>query len=1018
MSRSVRLLLLAVLATCMLVLPAAAAHASFGPESWFAANCKVSTCEKAAKPEEELAKAKAEGYSQAAGHPPFGVTDFKLKRVEIPQLVHGQFAPEGNLKNLRVDVAPGVSTSPEAVAKCSVKAFTSTLAEPKKGLYLAPECAEVGPESSLIGENIVKTVVPIENETTPPFKEGEFADVEFKGKVYNLEQTTGLASLFGVAIEIVPGVLYAHTFIEGNVEWGKEEQGTNEGDYHDYFVIKNITPGLLESRLIFNGNIGTGGFLTNPSSCVGPGPHTTTHWRGESYEGATALAAYTTPIGAENCGSVPFSPTFSLKAAAKQFDQPNGITTELEIPHNPNPAELDSSQLKAASVQMPEGMTLNPSAAAGLTACTPAQARIHSATSGVACPTSSQLGTVKLEVPQLPAGSLTGNVYLGGPESGPITGPPYIVYLDAESARYGVSVRIKGEAFPNLATGQVTTYFTENPEQPFTNAILHFKEGALAPIANPLVCGTATTLTTLTPFSGTAAKSPSSSFTVDSNGLGGACSTPPPFSLSQSTQSTNPNAGGHTFFTFNLARSDGQQYLGQVRTVLPAGLEGAVPQVTQCAEALANAGTCPVSSQIGTAVVQAGAGATPFTFSGPVYFTGPYNGAPFGMSIAVPAIAGPFNLGNVVTRAMINVDPYTGRVIATAVLPRIVGGVPIRVKNISVTVSKSNFLYNPTSCGALATESTLSGYTLVNGAITGTQLLSTPFSVGQCSRLQFKPSFNATSNAKTSKANGASLETTIKQAAGQANIRSVKVQLPIQLPSRLTTLQQACLAATFEANPFNCPKGSFVGGVRANTPLLPAKMTGPAILVSHANAAFPDLDLVLQANGVRVILVGNTDIKKGITTTTFAATPDAPVSSATVNLPIGPHSALAAFGNLCAKSLLLPTTIVGWNGTTTKQNTKILVRGCPVKILRHRVRGNAAFVTVQTFAAGRVSGGGGGLATVFRRLRGPATITLRVPLSRSGQNRGRPFSTRLRVGFVPSSHREHASISFARVAFF
>jgi hypothetical protein len=714
---------------------------------------------------------------------------------------------------------------------------------------------------------------------------------------------------------------------------------------------------------------------------------------------------------------VPFAPAFRLKPALTQSDLPDGITTELEIPHSPEPTEREPSQLKTAVVTLPEGMALNESAAHGLEACTPAQIGIHTR-KPVECPGGSKLGTVTLNVPGLPEGALHGNIYLGKPESGPITKPPYIMYLDAESTRYGISVRIKGEVIPNEATGQVTAIFSENPEQPLGNAILSFNPGALAPIANPLLCGIATTATTLTPFSGTPARSPGSSFTVDSNGLGGACPAKPPFSLTQSTQSTNPNAGGHTFFTFNLARADGNQYPGQVRTVLPAGLAGAVPQVAQCGEAQANAGTCPASSQIGTAVVQAGAGATPYTFSGPVYFTGPYNGAPFGMSIVVPAVAGPFNLGNVITRAKVEVDPSTSRVIVTSVLPRIVAGVPIRMKSISVTVSKSNFLYNPTNCGPLATESTLSGYTLVNGPITGTQLLSTPFSVGNCSKLHFKPKFSAASTAKTSKANGASLETTIGYTAGQANLKSITVQLPIQLPSRLTTLQQACLAATFEVNPFNCPKGSFVGGARANTPVLPKKMTGPAILVSHSNLAFPDLDLVLEANGVRVILVGNTDIKKGITTTKFASLPDVPVSSATVNLPIGPHSSLAAFGNLCSKPLLMPTTLVGWNGTSIKQNSRILVRGCPVRIVGHHVSGHAAFVTVETFAGGRVSGSGGGLSTVYRHVRGAARITVRVPLSRSGASRGRPFGTRVRIGFVPSSRSEHASISFAPVTFF
>jgi len=194
------------------------------------------------------------------------------------------------------------------------------------------------------------------------------------------------------------------------------------------------------------------------------------------------------------------------------------------------------------------------------------------------------------------------------------------------------------------------------------------------------------------------------------------------------------------------------------------------------------------------------------------------------------------------------------------------------------------------------------------------------------------------------------------------------VQLPKLLPSRLTTLQKACPAATFESNPFHCPSGSFVGGARANTPTLPGKLTGPAILVSHAAAAFPDLDLVMEANGVRSILVGNTDIKKGITTTTFASTPDVPVSSITVNLPVGAHSALTANGNLCANKLVMPTTITGQNGTVVTQNTTIGVANCGVRIVGHKAVGNTLFLTVQTFGAGRVSGKGSGLATVFRQL--------------------------------------------------
>jgi hypothetical protein len=368
----------------------------------------------------------------------------------------------------------------------------------------------------------------------------------------------------------------------------------------------------------------------------------------------------------------------------------------------------------------------------------------------------------------------------------------------------------------------------------------------------------------------------------------------------------------------------------------------------------------------------------------------------------------------VTTRAKLDIDPYTARVTTTATLPTIVAGIPIRLRSVTVSINKQGFLFNPTSCAALATETTA---TSTQGATVN--LANAPFQVGNCAALKFKPTFKAKSSARTSKANGASLETTLNEVPGQSNIKSVKVQLPKQLPSRLTTLQKACPAATFEANPYHCPAGSFVGGARANTPTLPGKLQGPAILVSHANAAFPDLDLVMEANGVRSILVGNTDIKKGITTTTFASPPDVPVSSITVNLPLGAHSALAANGNLCANPLVMPTTIIAQSGAApVVQNTKIAVAECGVRIVGHKIVGNTAYITVQTFAAGRISGKGANVATRFRKLgKAQKKVTLKVPLSRRGSSRRKPFNVKLRVGFVPKAKGGKSSVAFVTVRF-
>jgi hypothetical protein len=1002
MRSHVRVSLVALIVSASVAVAAPAAQAAFGVESLFASNCQESaTCTKASTESHH-----SEIFTQAAGHPPQGVTDFTIKTFKSG----GVAFPEGNVKNIRTDVGPGESTNPEAVPKCSVANFTGTESEPVPGLpvFTAPNCP-----GSEIGSNTVEVVF----EVAP----GVFKNYVLKGEMYNLEQPQGLASYFGIALNLEPilGVpAYVHTFLEGHIEWGQEARGTNKGDYHDVYEIKNVTPGLISSRIDFEGNIGAGGFLTLPSSCTGTGPQTTTTLHVESYEGESAIAGYSGPLGTEGCkgeglfSSVPFAPAFSLTPETKQSDQPDGLTTELSLPHDSNPEGIDSSQLNTAVIKLPEGMTLNPSAAAGLEACTPAQARIHSSVFGVSCPGAAKIGTVILSVPDLPAESLTGNVYLGGPESGPITGPPYTVYVNAESTRYGVDVRLEGSVVPNETTGQLTATFSKNPEQPFSNIKLKFNGGALAPIANPLVCGSATTATSLTPYTGTAAQSPTSSFTVDSNNSGGACASPLPFTLSQGVANQAPNGGEKTSYALGIARADGQQYLSQIKTTLPAGLVGLLPTVAQCPEAQANSGECPVASKIGVVGVTAGAGPTPYGFNGSVYLTGPYGGAPFGLSIVVPAVAGPFNLGNVVTRGTLNIDPYTARVTATSNLPTIVKGIPLRLKTVVVAINKQGFLQNPTNCGGLATETTLTS------TLGATQTLSTPFQAANCGKLAFKPKFGVATGAKTSKANGASLETTINVPAGSANVKSVLVQLPKQLPSRLTTLQKACPEKTFAANPYTCPSGSFVGGVRANTPTLAAKLKGPAILVSHGGQAFPDLDLLLEGEGVRVILVGNTNIKNGITTTNFATTPDVPVTSITVNLPVGPHSALAANGNLCANKLVMPTTIVGQNGTTFKQNATIKVNNCPVRIAGHKVVGNTAYLTVQTYLPGRISGKGASLATVFRSLKqAKKTATLTVRLSRAGQRRGRPFSTKVRVGFVPKKKGAPSSVAYVTVRF-
>ncbi len=332
-----------------------------------------------------------------------------------------------------------------------------------------------------------------------------------------------------------------------------------------------------------------------------------------------------------------------------------------------------------------------------------------------------------------------------------------------------------------------------------------------------------------------------------------------------------------------------------------------------------------------------GPGSRPLVQQGKVYLTGPYEGAPFGLSIVVPAIAGPYNLGEVVVRAAIRIDENTAAVSvnglhtvvlghsvlspALAGLPGSLDGIPLRVRKLNVEINRGEFELNPTNCAAQAVTATLTSPQNV------TYTASSHFDVGGCGGLAFKPAFSAKTQAKTSRKEGASLTVSIGQGKGEAHIKRVDVQLPRALPSRLTTLQHACTEAQFDSNPKGCPEQSYVGTATATTPLLASPLSGPAILVSRG-AQFPDVDFLLEAEGIKIDVVGHTEIKNKITYSKFETVPDQPIDSFTASFPRGPHSILAANGNLCTQKLAMPTTIEGQDGAIHTQTTTVAVSGC------------------------------------------------------------------------------------------
>jgi Domain of unknown function DUF11 len=681
--------------------------------------------------------------------------------------------------------------------------------------------------------------------------------------------------------------------------------------------------------------------FTNPADCSGEPLATTIHM--DSWQSPGSFNADGSPdLSAPNwvsstsesppvtgCDLLQFNGSITAQPETTQAATPTGLNVELKIPQNEDPGALATPPLRKAVVALPTGMAVNPSAAGGLAACSLAQIGMSASgapnSSQPACPEASRIASIELETPAL-AGVLQGSVYLAAQGENPFHAllAGYIVVDDPTT---GVLIKIPGRIDADPVSGQLVATFDENPQFPFSDLKLHFFGGTRAPLTTPAGCGTYTTSAVLTPWSAPDSGPPatsSDSFQINS-GCGGG------FSPGFSAGTTGNQAGGFAPFTATFSRSDQDQGLSGVSVTTPPGLLGVLRGVERCPEPQANQGTCGQGSLIGHTTVAAGSGSDPYWVQGgQVFLTGPYKGAPFGLSVVVPAVAGPFNLGNVVVRAAIGVDPHTAQItVSSDPLPTILQGIRLDVRTVNVNIDRAGFMFNPTSCEPLS----------VGGSLTSTQgataNVSSRFQAANCASLPFKPSFTVSTQASTSKKRGASLDVRVGYPSGaQANIRSVAVTLPKQLPARLTTIQQACLAATFNANPAACPVGSNIGVATASTPVLSNPVSGPAYLVSHGGAAFPDLVVILQGEGVTLDLIGSIDIKHGVTSSAFDSVPDAPISSFEFKLPEGPHSGLAAVvpakakGSLCGQALTMPTTLTGQNGAVVKQSTKIAVRGC------------------------------------------------------------------------------------------
>jgi hypothetical protein len=925
-------------------------------------------------------------FSQAGGHPWALTTTVRFASEEFPSAeaaLRNPVVPTRDVKDIVVDLPPGLLGDPSAVPQCSL---TEILDKRER----CPDVTQVGwARIVLFGGK--EDAGPIVNLTPEAGQSAEFG-LENETKFTYVLTAHLVRTAAGYGFTVVSKGIPVTELLEVEATFWGVPAAPSHDPQRGLFCTKGRS--VVEPPLYLGCTIPGGApsgeppvpFLTMPTDCAaGPEPGTVRadSWEepgrvsvSGQYEGyAEAHTVFPTvvggpPRGVTGCNLLAFAPTVGVEPDTLLADEPVGLGVDLHVPLVEKPEANATPQLRNAVLTLPEGVSVSPGIVDGIKACEaegPQGINIEGPESEEVglngelqlasghCPDASIVGTAEAITPFL-GEPVKGHLYLARPgcggagqngctEQDALDGNLYRLYLElggtGELAKTGVHFKVALETDANPATGQLTTRALGNPQAPFSDLRIHLNGGPRAPLDNPAVCGPAVTTADFTPWSapgttpegllmpGTPDATPSSFYEVSG------CASPPGLNPGFVAGTVKRQAGQFSSFTLNLSREDREQYVKGIQVHTPPGLLGMLASVPLCGEPEADNGHCSQASRIGSTRAASGAGSHPFEIEGSVYLTGPYRGAPFGLSIVVPVVAGPFNLGLRVVRARIAVDRETSVLTVTTdetgpyAVPQIVFGVPVRLKRITVNIDRPGFMFNPTNCGAQRITASISGS---QGTVAN---VSSPFAAGGCKSLAFKPKFTVSTSGHTSRAKGASLDAKLSYPSGSlgndANIAHVKVDLPKQLPSRLTTLQKACPAAMFNTNPAGCPPGSIVGIVRASTPLLTVGLTGPVYFVSHGGEAFPSLIVVLQGDGVRVDLTGTTFINKaGITSSTFKTVPDVPVNTFELYLPEGPYSALAANGNLCKSQgkLKMPTEFVAQDGAILKQSTKIQVTGC------------------------------------------------------------------------------------------
>jgi hypothetical protein len=868
----------------------------------------------------------------AGSHPFLAMFDIETPSKERSD---GFPLPVESLRGVNTSLPEGFVVNPQATpVRCTMQELSqAAVTFPSK---FCPAASQVG--SALLGlPGLGRTGGGLYNMVPPP---GAAAELAFEVENSVITIVGGLSGDFRLTADSSDLLGRFKTFQVNLSLWGDPSdprhdfQRVGEGCEHGCAVETAPAP-----------------FVSMPTACHEPMDFSAEarSWLGSRDEATIPFSDREgNPLEVNGCNALEFTPTISAKATTNLADSPSGLDFNLHQPQNQQLDGLATAALKDTTVTLPAGMTLNASAANGLDSCTesqigytPREGKIRFATIPQSCPNASKLGTLEVKSPLLDH-KVPGAIYLAKPYDNPFDAL-LSIYLAIEDEETGIVTKLAGRVTPDPGTGQLSATFTESPQLPIEDIDLYFFNGDGAALTTPLTCGTKTTSSTLTPWSSPegADVHPSDSFaTLVAAGGSGNCpsseaNAPNTPAFTAGTEA--PQAGAYSPFVLKLTRPDGTQRLTGIDTTLPKGLAAKFAGIPYCSEAQIaqaqsrsnpNQGSleqaspsCPAASEVGTVTVGAGSGPTPTYVQGHAYLAGPYKGAPLSLAIINPAVAGPFDLGVVVVRTALYVDPETaqGRAVSDP-LPSILQGIPLDIRSIAVKLDRSGgFTLNPTSCD----PSTITGAAT---ALTGqSAALTSPFQVGGCNALKFKPNLKISLKGGTKRHRFPALKAVLTYPKGNyANIASAQVTLPHSAFLEQGHIGTVCTRVQFAANV--CPKASIYGKAKAITPLLDKPLEGPVYLRSSSHE-LPDLVAALDGQ-IDVDLVGRIDTGKGGgIRNTFEAVPDAPVSKFVLEMKGGKKGLLVNSEDICRKPQRATVALAAQNGKVS-DTTPLIKNSC------------------------------------------------------------------------------------------